>query len=150
MGASHINSISRRGAMGRMAVAATAGIVAPALAPIARAADGTDSDLRTFKGRYALRGGRVIDGYFVAPRNAVGLDVVVVLHGENGFDASARALAHRYARAGKLAIVPDMPATYSGVAALAGRDAHVADLKHLGTAFGGHLQGNGKVEFVAA
>jgi hypothetical protein len=150
MSASHINSISRRGAMGRMAVAATAGIVAPALAPIARAADGADGDLRTFKGRYALRGGRVIDGYFVAPRNKVGMDVVVVLHGENGFDAGARALAHDYARAGKLAIVPDMPATYTGVAALAGRDAHVADIKGLRAAFGSHLHGNGKVEFVTA
>lgn len=150
MSASHFNSVSRRGAMSRMAIAATAGIVAPALTPIARAADGGDGDLKTFKGRYALRGGRVIDGYFVAPRNKVGLDVVVVLHGENGFDAGARALAHDHARAGKLAIVPDMPATYTGIAAMAGRDAHVADLKGLSTAFGGHAHGNGKVEFVSA
>lgn len=149
MGISHINSVSRRGVMSRMAVAAAAGMVAPALTPVARAA-GSDAGLKTFKGRYALRGGRLIDGYFVAPRNAVGLDVVVVLHGENGFDAGARALAHEHARAGKLAIVPDMAATYTGVAALAGRDAHVADIKGLSAAFGGHLHGNGKVEFVAA
>ena len=150
MSASHITSISRRGAMSRMAVAAAAGIVAPVLTPGAHAAGGTDGDLRAFKGRYALRGGRVIDGYFVTPGNSTGLDVVVVLHGENGFDAGARALAHDYARAGKLAIVPDMPATYTGVAALAGRDAHVADIKGLSAAFGGHLRGNGKVEFVSA
>jgi len=150
MGASHINSISRRGAIGRMAVAATAGIIAPALAPIARAADGTDGGLKIFKGRYALRGGRVIDGYFVAPRNKMAMDVVVVLHGENGFDVGARALAHDYARAGKLAIVPDIPATYRGIAALAGRDAHVADIKAMRDAFGRHLRGNGKVEFVSA
>jgi hypothetical protein len=150
MSASHFNSISRRGAMSRMAVAAAAGIVVPAMAPVAHAASGTDGNLRTFKGRYALRGGRVIDGYFVAPRNSIGLDVVVVLHGENGFDAGARALAHDYARAGKLAIVPDMPATYAGIAALAGRDAHVADIKGLSAAFGGHSRGNGKVEFVSA
>ena len=150
MSASHINSISRRGAMSRMAVAAAAGVVVPAMAPVAHAAGGTDGDLRTFKGRYALRGGRVIDGYFVTPRNRTELDVVVLLHGENGFDAGARALAHQYARAGKLAIVPDMPATYTGVAALAGRDAHIADIKGLSAAFGGHLRGNGKVEFVSA
>jgi len=118
MSASHINSISRRGAMSRMAVAAAAGIVVPAMAPVAHAASGTDGNLRTFKGRYALRG--------------------------------ARALAHEHARAGKLAIVPDMPATYTGVAALAGRDAHVADIKGLSAAFGGHLRGSGKVEFVSA
>ena len=150
MSAPHINSISRRGAMSRMAVAAAAGVVVPAMAPVAHAASGAEGDLRTFKGRYALRGGRVIDGYFVTPRNSTGLDVVVVLHGENGFDAGARALAHQYARAGKLAIVPDMPATYTGVAALAGRDAHVADIKGLSAAFGSHLSANGKVEFVSA
>jgi len=145
----HINSVSRRGVMSRMAVAAAAGMVAPALTPVARAAD-SDSGLKTFKGRYALRGGRIIDGYFVAPVNASNLDVVVVLHGEKGFDATARTLAHDHARAGKLAIVPDMPATYRGVAALAGRDAHVADIKALRDAFGRHVRGNGKVEFVSA
>lgn len=150
MSGSHTNSVSRRGALRRVAAAAAAGIVAPTVVPVARAAGATDGNLKTFKGRYALRGGRLIDGYFVAPRNAVGLDVVVVLHGENGLDAGARALAHEHARAGKLAIVPDMAATYTGVAALAGRDAHVADIKGLSAAFGGHLHGNGKVEFVAA
>jgi len=149
MGISHISSVSRRGVMSRVAAAAAAGIVAPALTPVARAV-GSEEGLKTFKGRYALRGGRIIDGYFVAPSKASNLDVVVVLHGENGFDAAARALAHDHARAGKLAIVPDMPATYRGIAALAGRDAHVADIKTLRDAFGRHLRGNGKVEFVSA
>ena len=130
--------------------AAAAGVVAPGLAPAAKAAVGSDDGLNTFKGRYALRGGRVIDGYFVAPKGQAGLDIVVLLHGENGFDAGARALAHQYARAGKLAIVPDMPATYKGVAALAGREAHVADIRNMRAAFARHLRGNGKVEFVAA
>ena len=149
MGASH-SSISRRGAIARVAFAAAAGMVAPGLTPTARAALGTDDGLNVFKGRYALRGGRVIDGYFVAPKGKAGLDVVVLLHGEAGLDAGTCALAHRYARAGKLAIVPDMPATYKGVSALAGRDAHLADLKRLSAAFGRHLRGNGKVEFVSA
>ena len=150
MSASQINTVSRRGAMTRMAVAAAAGMVAPTLAPAAHAAAATEDGLRIFKGRYALRGGRVIDGYFVRPKGRTGMDVVVVLHGENGFDAGARALAHDYARTGKLVVVPDMPATYDGLSALAGRDAHIADLKGLSTAFAGHLRGNGKVEFVSA
>jgi carboxymethylenebutenolidase len=149
MGVSHTNSVSRRGIMSRMAVAAAAGMVAPALTPVAHAV-GSDDGLKTFKGRYALRGGRIVDGYFVAPGKAFNLDVVVVLHGENGFDAAARALAHDHARAGKLAIVPDMPATYRGIAALAGRDAHVADIRAMRDAFGRHVRGNGKVEFVSA
>jgi len=142
--------VSRRGAMTGMAVAAAAGMVAPGLTPAAQAAIGTGDGLKVFKGRYALKGGRVIDGYFVAPRGKSDLDIVVLLHGEGGLDAGACAQAHRYARAGKLAIVPDMPATYTGAAALAGRDARVADLKTLGAAFSGHLQASGKVEFVAA
>jgi hypothetical protein len=145
-----LNSVSRRGAVRRMMAAAAAGVVAPALAPAAKAAVGNDDGLNTFKGRYALRGGRIIDGYFVAPNGKADLDVVVLLHGESGFDAGARALAHQYARAGKLAIVPDMPATYKGVAALAGRDAHIADIRGMSAAFGRHVRGNGKVEFVAA
>lgn len=150
MSASHINSVSRRGAISRMAVAAAAGMAAPVLAPAARAAAGPEDGLQIFKGRYALRGGRVIDGYFVSRKGKTDLDVVVVLHGEKGFDAGARALAHDYARAGKLAIVPDMPATYNGLTALAGRDARVADIKGMSPAFGSHLRGNGKVEFVSA
>ena len=142
-------SVSRRGAMTGMAVAAAAGMVAPGLTPAARAAIGPDA-LKVFKGRYALKGGRVIDGYFVAPRGKADLDVVVLLHGEGGLDAGACALAHQYARAGKLAIVPDMPATYRGLTALAGRDAHVADLKTMQAAFGSQMGANGKVEFVAA
>lgn len=133
-----------------MALAAAAGAVAPGLTPAAHAALGGDGDLSVFKGRYAFRGGRIIDGYFVAPKGGTGLDVVVLLHGEEGLDAGICTLAHRYARAGKLAIVPDMPATYGGAAALAGRDAHLADLTRLRATFGNHLRGNGKVEYISA
>src|SRR3954466_8854751 len=100
MGASPTNSVGRRGIMSRMAVAAAAGMVAPALTPVARAA-GSDHGLRVFKGRYAVRGGPLLHGYFVAPSNAADLDVVVVLHGANGFDAGARPLPQEHARAGK-------------------------------------------------
>ena len=149
MGDNH--SINRRGAMGRMAVAAAASVAAPAIPGVAHAATAlNEPGLRSFKGLYALRGGRVVDGYFVAPKGRTGLDVVVVLHGENGFDAKARALAHRYARAGKLAIVPDLAASYSGLDALAGRESRVADMKRLAPAFAGSMHGNGKIEYVSA
>ncbi len=145
------HSISRRGALGRMAVAAAAGVAAPAIPGVAHAATALKEDgLRSFKGLYALRNGRVIDGYFVAPRNQTRLDVVVVLHGENGFDAKARALAHRYARAGKLAIVPDMAASYTGIEALSGRDARVADIRKLAPAFANSMHANGNIEYVSA
>ena len=133
----------------RLLAGAFLGAVLASMAVPARAAAATPPEAWTAP-TIAVVGGRIIDGYFVAPSNASGLDVVVVLHGENGFDATARAVAHDHARAGKLAIVPDMPATYRGVAALAGRDAHVADIKAMRDAFGRHVRGNGKVEFVSA
>lgn len=145
------NSISRRGAISRMAVAAAAGAAAPAISSVAHAATGFTgtSGLRTFKGKYALRNGQIIDGYFVAPKGKTALDVVVVLHGENGFDAKARVLADRYARAGKLAIVPDLAATY-GAAALSGRESRVADIKRLAPVFANSMHASGKIEYVSA
>lgn len=144
-------SISRRGALQGLAVATAAGVAAPAMANISlsEAADG----LRTFNGRYALPGGRIVAGYFVSPRSSNGMapafDTVVVVPGAQGVDADARALANGYARAGKMVIVPDMVATYAGLKSLAGRDAHIADLKALAPAFAKKAWANGNVEYVA-
>jgi hypothetical protein len=139
-------SISRRGAIGGMAAAATATAALPGLAR----AVGRDDSLRMVRARYALRGGRIVDGYFVSPRGTAPLDTVVVLHGAAGLDDSTLALAQRYARAGKLVVVPDMPATYMGLSALAGRDAHIADIKRQRASFAHLARATGKVDFVSA
>jgi hypothetical protein len=139
-------SFSRRGAIGGVALAATAATAVPRLAR----AVGIDDNLNVLKTRYALRGGRVVEGYFLSPRGTTPLDTVVVLHGPSGLDDSVLALAQRHARAGKLVVVPDLPATYKGLSALAGRDAHVADITSLRAGFGRLARATGKVDFVAA
>jgi hypothetical protein len=139
-------AISRRGAIGGMAAAATATAALPGLAR----AVGNDDSVRVLKARYALRGSRIVDGYFISPRGTSQLDTVVVLHGAAGLDASTLALAQLHARAGKMVIVPDLPATYRGVSALAGRDAHIADIKSLSAKFGSFARATGKVDFISA
>lgn len=145
MSESSNHSITRRGALRGAAVATAATLAAPGIASAAEVL-GVSEGLRTYRGRYALPGGRIIEGYFVAPRSRGQLDTIVVLHGEQGVDARAQAVANYYAASGKLVVVPDMPATYPN----GGRAAQVADLKKLAPNFGKRCMANGNVQFVAA
>lgn len=132
-------AIGRRKLMGSMvAISAAATMSAPALAA-------TGTKLLTFKGRYAMHGGKIIAGYFAAPRGKRDLGVIVVM----GDGAKAEAAARNYASAGYLAIAPDLNATYRD-RAFASREAMVADLmgqlhnlKHM-------PQGDGSVKVVSA
>ena len=142
MSESSNHSISRRNALRGVAVATAASFAAPGLASAAGALTGSDG-LRRYRGRFALPGGRLIEGYFVAPSGRSGLDTVVVLHGDQGIDARAEAVANYFAASGKLVVVPDMPRTAS-------RDAHVADLRGLAPNFGKRTLANGNVQYVAA
>ena len=140
------NPISRRKAIGGMAAATAATVVLPGMAQ----AIGATGDLNVFRGRYVFHGDRMVDGYVVSPRGFQPLDTVVLLHGADGLDAAALAAARRYAAAGKMVVVPDLPATYRGVSALAGRDGHIADIKRGAASFGRHPRGTGRVEVIAA
>jgi carboxymethylenebutenolidase len=140
-------TIDRRGLMGLAALSA-AGLAAPAAA--AAIASPADARLATFKGRYAIHGGKIINGYFASPHGKTKLDVVIVIPGERGLDARAEATVRRHALAGYLAIAPDLAAKQGDVPAGASRDAVLAELigvvpnlKHL-------PHGNGKVTVVAA
>jgi hypothetical protein len=84
----------------------------------------TDDNLNARTLRYALRGGKMIDGYFAAPRGKANLGVVVVMPDQVGVDAKAQETARRYAHAGYLAIAPDLGATFKG----GSRDAMVAQM----------------------
>lgn len=139
-------SISRRKALGGMAAATAATVALPGLA---RAIDG-GGDVKVFRGRYVFEGDRMIDGYMVSPRNTARLDTVVLIHGERGLDAATLATARRYAGAGNMVVVPDLAATYRGLSALAGRDAHIADIKGAAKSLARHGRGTGKVEVIAA
>ena len=105
-------AISRRGALRGFAAATAAGVAAPTLVPAAHAI-GADDTIHAVRAHYALPGGRVIAGYFAAPRGKTNLETIVILHGEGGIDNAALSLANGYARAGKLAVIPDMPGTFT-------------------------------------
>lgn len=146
-----VTPVGRRSAMRRIAALS----VAPAIAGSGvlgfagsafAATSGDDSRLNASKVGYAIRGGKIIHGYFASPRGKTNLGVVVVIHDENGLDAKAEDVARRYALAGYQAIAPDLRATFKG----ASRDAMIAEMvKQLP-----HLKrsalGNGTVSIVAA
>jgi hypothetical protein len=139
-------SISRRKALGGIAAATAATVALPGMAR----AIGAGGDLNVFRGRYVFHGDRMIDGYMVSPRGTRPVDTVVLVHGAGGLDAAALATARRYAATGKIVVVPDLAATYRGAGALAGRDAHIADIRRSAASFGRHARGTGKVEVIAA
>jgi hypothetical protein len=142
--------LGRRSVMRRMAALSVAPVVAGSgilgFAGAASAATGTDPRLNANRLRYAIRGGKIIDGYFAAPRGKSNLGVVVVIHDEDGLDAKAEETARRYALAGYYAIAPDLPATFKS----GSRDAMIADMMKTVPNLKRFAQGNGKVSVVAA
>ena len=143
-------TINRRGLMGIAALSvagSVAGLAAPAAAAVAPPAD---ARLSTFKGRYAIDGGKIINGYFASPRGKTKLDVVLVIPGEQGLDARTRAVVRRHALAGYLAIAPDLAATQGDVPAGASRDAVLAEVIAVVPNLRRLPFGNGKVTVVAA
>jgi len=114
--------VGRRSMMRRMAALSAA----PAMFGFAGSAFAMtdDTSLNTRRVRYALRGGKVLEGYFASPRGKSNLGVVVVMPDEIGVDAKAQETACRYAQAGYLAIAPDLGATFKG----GSRDAMVAQM----------------------
>lgn len=96
--------VNRRGFVGACALAPLAGMAMPALAA---------KPILDYTGRYAIDSHRIVDGYFAWPRGR-GESNVVLLITETGVpDAKARALARSHAAEGRLAIVPDLRATYA-------------------------------------
>lgn len=119
--------VGRRSALRRIAALSVAPAVAGSgvlgFAGSAFAAT-DDSRLNTRQLRYALCGGKILDGYFASPRGKANLGVVVVMPDQVGIDAKAQETARRYALAGYLAIAPDLGATFKG----GSRDAMVAEM----------------------
>ena len=135
-----------RGVVGRRGFLAlpVAGIaVASAGAAIAGAA------IHSFKGRYAVDGHRIVDGFFAAPRTGSMLDVVLVIPASGALDATAEATARSYAADGWLAIAPNLPATYRDAAPF-GKSAMVAALMQDVSRFQRLTRTNGRVTVIAA
>jgi len=135
--------MTRRRALHGMAAVTTGSVVLPGIAK----ALPLGSDVRVLRCRYAVRGDRIVEGYFVSPRGTHPIDTMVLVHGEAGLDSAALATAKQYASAGKHVVLPDLPATYRD--SLAGRNAQIADVKRLAAKLAKHARGTGKVEVVS-
>ena len=110
--AANRRTVSRRAFIGHAGIGVAAAGVA--VNPAAAALSG--GDVKTFKGKYAVDGHRIVDGVIAAPRGKTGLDVVVLISESGKLDAAAEAKARSYAASGWLAIAPDLPATYRSAA----------------------------------
>ena len=141
--------LGRRTVMGRMAALPVASAVAGSgivgFATSAAAA-GVDPRLNAQNLRFAISGGRILDGYFAAPRGKTNLDVIVVLHGENGLDATAEETARRYALAGYYAVAPDLGKNFAGL----DHGGQVAEMVKLAPKLKRLPHSNGNVRVVSA
>jgi carboxymethylenebutenolidase len=135
--------VGRRGVMRRMAALSAAPAVLGFAGSAFAATD--DTRLNARKVRYALRGGKVLDGYFASPRGKANLGVVVVMPDQIGADAKAQETARRYAHAGYLAIAPDLGATFKG----GSRDAMVAEMMKTVPELKRLAHGNSKVSKIS-
>ena len=141
--------VSRRGAFGRLAGVSVASAIGTGVGSSAFASvlSPVDSALTEYRGKFAIHGGKIINGYVAAPKGRNRLDVVVLVHGKTSDRAALESTARRFARLGKVGIVADLAATYDG-GALTSHEARVADLQS--SAFDKIWMGNGNVSFVEA
>ncbi len=138
-------SCNRRGFIGR--VAAAPAIVA-ATSGVATAA-GFGPAIKVYKGRYAIDGHRIVDGFFASPRGKARMDMVVVIPATGTLDAAAETMARSYAADGYMAIVPNLPTSYRA-ASIGGKPAMVAALMRDMPRIRAMAQSSGKVAVVAA
>ena len=142
--------LGRRSMMRRMAAlpvaSAMAGTGIVGFATSAAAATGVDPRLHAKNLRFAISGGRILDGYFASPRGKTNLDVIVVLHGENGLDATAEETARRYALSGYFAVAPDLGKNFAGL----DHGSQVAEMVKLAPKLKRLPHGNGNVRIVSA
>ncbi|HSX55939.1 MAG TPA: hypothetical protein VLG14_11615 [Sphingomonas sp.] len=100
--------ISRRGFIGTAGIASVAmgGMTTQALAAVGGA------KVKTYKGKYAVDGHRVVNGFMAVPRGKTNLDVVLLVSESGKLDAAAETAARNYAASGWIAFAPDLPSTY--------------------------------------
>jgi len=142
--------LGRRTVMQRMAALPVASAVAGSgivgFATSAAAATGVDPRLNAKNLRFAISGGRILDGYFAGLRGKTNLDVVLVLHGENGLDSVAEETARRYALAGYYAVAPDLGKNFAGL----DHGSQVAEMVKIAPKLKRLPHGNGNVRIVSA
>lgn len=137
--------VSRRGFFATCGAVSAAGAAASVAGPAWAATTG----MRTYEGAYALGAHNLVFGYFANPRGKTDLDVVVIVPDKGRVTAKTRALARQHAAQGRMAVVPDLLATY-GKAALGGVPAMTAALMADKARYRRLPLGSNRVTFVAA
>jgi hypothetical protein len=141
--------ISRRGALGGIVASATIVACGAPNAAFGAARPSPSSNVHAYEARYALEGGSLVSGFFAVPKRKTNLDVVVLVHGAEGFGPQVQQTALDYAEKGYLAVALDLPASFGDAA---GHDhaALVAAAKQTAPRFSRHARGSGRVSLTMA
>jgi carboxymethylenebutenolidase len=111
---------------GSLAAATT---LADAIAPAASDAalvDPNDPGLASSEVKYNATDGTVIGGYLTRPKSDGARPAVVVIHPWSGIDEHTRDVARRFAKAGYVALAPDLLSRQGGTSSYASREEAIA------------------------
>ena len=111
---------------GSLAAATT---LADAIAPATSHAglvDANDPALSSSEVKYNAADGTVIGGYLTRPKSDGARPAVVVIHPWSGIDEHTRDVARRFAKAGYVALAPDLISRQGGTSSYATREAAIA------------------------
>ncbi len=111
---------------GSLAAAATlVDAVAPATSH-ANLVDPNDAALASSEIKYNATDGAAIGGYLTRPKGDSARPAIVVIHPWSGIDEHTRDVARRFAKAGYVALAPDLLSRSGGTSSFADRDAAIA------------------------
>ena len=127
------DKLSRRKFFQKSALLAGSAVAANALgnflsSPAAFAAqvDANDPALASGEIKYNAADGTAIAGYLTRPKGAGPRPAVIVIHPWSGIDAHTRDVGRRFAKAGYVALVPDLLSRQGGTSSFASREAAIA------------------------
>lgn len=127
------DKLSRRKFFQKSALLAGSAVAANALgnflsSPTAFAAqvDANDPALASGEIKYNAADGTAIAGYLTRPKGDVSRPAVMVIHAWDGISDHTRDVGRRFAKAGYVALVPDLLSRQGGTNSFASRDAAIA------------------------
>jgi carboxymethylenebutenolidase len=124
----------KKSALVTWGLAAAKLLVDPLAPAISRAAqvDADDSGLTSSEIHYASTDGTVISAYVTRPKGDAARPAVLVIHPWDGINDHIRDVARRLAKAGYVALAPDLLSREGGTSSFASRDAAIAAGRKLG------------------
>ncbi len=108
---------------------AAATIIVDAVAPAtshANLVDPNDPALASSEVKFSAADGTVIGGYLTRPKGNEKRPAVIIIHEWNGIDDHNKDIGRRFAKAGYVALVPDLLSRPGGTSSFANRDAAIA------------------------